>query len=88
MEDVINNPKHPYTFALLSAVPSFIKRRFRVEIRGDVPDPKNPPSGCRFHPRCPFAKDVCKREEPELVEVESEHYVACHHPISARFKNR
>ena len=81
VEDVINNPKHPYTAALLSAVPSFIKRRFKVEIRGDVPDPKNPPSGCRFHPRCPFAKDVCKREEPKLVEVEPEHYVACHYPI-------
>ena len=81
VEDVINNPKHPYTAALLSAVPSFIKRRFKVETRGDVPDPKNPPSGCRFHPRCPFAKDVCKREEPKLVEVEPEHYVACHYPI-------
>jgi len=82
VKDVINNPKHPYTFALLSAVPSFIKKRFKIEIRGDVPDPKNPPSGCRFHPRCPFAKDVCRLEEPELLEVEYDHYVACHYPLS------
>ncbi len=77
VDSVIENPLHPYTKALLSAVPSF-EKRIRFEIKGDVADPKNPPKGCRLHPRCPLAKDVCRREEPEMVEVEKNHFVACH----------
>jgi len=78
VDSVINDPKHPYTAALLSAVPSFVKKRFKVEIAGDVPDPKNPPSGCRFHPRCPFAQKICSEEEPKMEKVGEDHYVACH----------
>jgi peptide/nickel transport system ATP-binding protein len=80
-KDIIYRPSHPYTAALISAVPSFLKKEFRVEIKGDIADPRNPPSGCRYHPRCPFAAEECSRIEPELVEVEEGHYVACHRPL-------
>ncbi len=79
-EQVINNPLHPYTQALIDAVPSIIKRKRKKKIRilGELPDPRNPPQGCRFHPRCPYAKDICRNEEPKLVEVDKNHWVACH----------
>lgn len=67
-EELYKNPKHPYTEALMKGVP----------LRGEVPNPLNPPSGCRFHPRCPYTKHICRMEEPELREVDSLHYVACH----------
>jgi len=79
-EVIFSQPKHPYTVALLSAIPipdPKVKRK-RVELKGEVPSPINPPSGCRFHPRCPMAMDVCRKEEPELLEIEDEHIVACH----------
>ena len=84
-EEVINNPAHPYTLALIEAVPS-IKRRRRKEKRriivgGEVPNPINPPSGCRFHPRCPYATQICAQEEPKLGKVGPQHYAACHHPL-------
>ena len=84
-EEVINNPAHPYTLALIEAVPS-IKRRRRKEKRriivgGEVPNPINPPSGCRFHPRCPYATQICAQEEPKLERVGPQHYAACHHPL-------
>ena len=79
-ELIFSNPLHPYTTALLSAIPvpnPKIKRK-RIELRGEVPSSINIPPGCRFHPRCPYKEDICTKEEPQLVEVEKEHYVACH----------
>ena len=72
--------KHPYTKALLSAVPSMDKeaKRSSTALKGDVPSPMDPPSGCHFHTRCPFAEKRCSREIPELREVRPNHWVACH----------
>lgn len=77
---LLDTPKHPYTQALLSSVPIPNPRRKkdRIILRGDVPDPIEPPSGCRFHPRCPVAEDICSREEPPRVELEKEHFATCH----------
>jgi len=79
-EELYTGPRHPYTEALLSAVPSadpdyMIKR---LILPGDVPSPANPPSGCKFHPRCRYAKEVCSQEVPEWREVSHDHWVACH----------
>jgi peptide/nickel transport system ATP-binding protein len=74
------HPKHPYTEALLSAVPKPDPRvrSTPIVLEGDVADPANPPSGCYFHPRCRFAVDRCKSEAPQLREIEPEHFVSCH----------
>ncbi|WP_316204502.1 dipeptide ABC transporter ATP-binding protein [Bradyrhizobium sp. SZCCHNS3051] len=75
-----STPKHPYTEALLSAVPipdPSVKRK-RVRLKGEVPSPINPPSGCHFHTRCPIAKDVCSKEVPPLKASAEGHLVACH----------
>ena len=74
------NPRHPYTEALLAAVPlpDPSITRTRVHVSGDVPSPINPPSGCHFHPRCPIAEARCRVEKPELREVGTGHQVACH----------
>ncbi len=79
-EDIYENPKHPYTQALLSAMPSMDpdQRTENAPIVGDPPNPIDLPSGCRFHTRCPFAEDVCRNQEPELREVQSQYLVACH----------
>jgi oligopeptide/dipeptide ABC transporter ATP-binding protein len=82
-EQIYRNPKHPYTQALLSAVPEPDpqKRSSRIALPGEVPSPINPPPGCPFHPRCPLAIEVCRREVPPLVRhegCEPEHHVACH----------
>jgi len=75
------SPKHPYTQALLSAIPiarPSDQKRTRVMLTGDVPSPINPPSGCRFHTRCPYAEARCKAIEPPLIDVGGGHHVACH----------
>ncbi|MBV7327700.1 ATP-binding cassette domain-containing protein [Chloroflexi bacterium TSY] len=79
-EELYGNPLHPYTEALLSAVPKPDPRNpsKRVPLRGQVPDPSNPPDGCYFHPRCPYAKDVCQTETPQLREVQPDRFVSCH----------
>ncbi|MCD6420397.1 MAG: ABC transporter ATP-binding protein [Synergistetes bacterium] len=79
-KNLFDKPLHPYTKALISAVPvpnpDF--RKHRIILQGDVPSPANPPQGCRFHPRCPNAMDACRTQEPQMVEVEDGHFVACH----------
>jgi oligopeptide transport system ATP-binding protein len=78
--EMYKNPKHPYTQALLSAIPEAdptIKKE-RILLKGDVPSPINPPSGCRFHTRCPKAMDICKTQEPTFVDSGDGHFVACH----------
>jgi len=79
-EELFLRPRHPYTEALLSAVPvpDPDYQAERIILQGDVPSPVNPPKGCRFHPRCLYAKDICSKETPELVDLGGEHYVACH----------
>ncbi len=78
--DIFLAPKHPYTQALLSAVPipEPGAGRTRIVLKGDVPSPINPPSGCRFHTRCPHAFDRCRTEVPGLDAVGSGHFAACH----------
>lgn len=81
-DELYGNPLHPYTQALLSAVPipdpKIDRQRKRILLTGDVPSPVNPPRGCHFHPRCQVATDICREQEPELKNVGSDHWVACH----------
>jgi len=79
-DDLFDSPMHPYTFALLSAIPDadVNKSPDRILLPGDVPSPIDPPEGCRFHPRCPFAQGLCSKEIPELEEIGDGHKVACH----------
>ena len=79
-EELFRNPLHPYTQALMSAIPVPNPRlkRQRTILKGDVPSPLNPPKGCRFHPRCPVAIEICSHVEPAFLEVSPDHWVACH----------
>jgi peptide/nickel transport system ATP-binding protein len=79
-EELYHLPKHPYTAALMAAVPVADPRinSGNVELKGEVPSPANPPSGCYFHPRCEFAVDACRTQTPVLREITSNHFVACH----------
>ena len=79
VKDIFNNPRHPYTKALMSAIPIPGQRREdRIILKGNVPTPINPPSGCRFHPRCYDCKPECAEDEPMSVEVGKDHFVSCH----------
>jgi peptide/nickel transport system ATP-binding protein len=79
-EEIYGSPRHPYTRALLSAVPVAEpgRKRERIALGGDVPSPVVPPAGCAFHPRCPHAQEICRRETPKLEKGAREHAVACH----------
>ncbi len=85
-EELYTRPIMPYTEALLSAVPipdpDLAEKRERIVLEGDVPSPINPPSGCRFHPRCRYATDICREVEPPLVDYGNAHLAACHHPLN------
>src|SRR5699024_3877665 len=77
---LFDNPKHPYTQALLSAIPipDPTKKINRILLKGDIPSPANPPSRCKFHTRCMYAKHICKEQVPEFKDLGGEHFVACH----------
>lgn len=79
-DELFGHPRHPYTEALLSAkpIPDPRRKSKRIILGGEVANPANPPSGCYFHPRCRFAKDICKQEAPPYVEVGPDHFAACH----------
>jgi len=80
IEKIVYEPLHPYTKALINAVPTPdpTAERISVVIKGEIPSPVNPPSGCRFHTRCPVVMDICSKEEPPLIGIGKEHLVACH----------
>jgi oligopeptide/dipeptide ABC transporter ATP-binding protein len=85
-EELYQRPIMPYTEALLSAVPipdpDLARARKRIVLEGDVPSPINPPTGCRFHPRCRYASQICREVEPPLVDYGNGHLAACHHPLN------
>jgi oligopeptide/dipeptide ABC transporter ATP-binding protein len=78
--ELFKSPAHPYTQALLSAIPNPDPKgkKKRIILTGDIASAINPPAGCRFHPRCPFAMDICSKEKPQIVDVEPDHLTTCH----------
>jgi peptide/nickel transport system ATP-binding protein len=80
--DIFKRPQHPYTVALMSAFPSIKGEKTElVVVAGEPPDLLFPPSGCRFHPRCPYATEICRQEQPPFADKGAEHYVACWNPV-------
>lgn len=80
-EELFKNPVHPYTKALLNSIPKIGEKKLVSEkdvLEGDIPSPVNPPSGCTFHTRCPFAQEICKKECPQMRALNDSHHVACH----------
>ena len=79
-KDIFDNPLHPYTKALFSAIPNPDPdaKMQRIPLNGDIPSPANPPKGCKFHTRCPYAMEICKTEKPKYKEYEKGHFAACH----------
>lgn len=78
LEDIFHHTAHPYTKGLFESIPSLKKDMKRLKpIKGLMPDPRNLPEGCSFSPRCPYAKDACNRENPEISEITSGHFVKC-----------
>jgi peptide/nickel transport system ATP-binding protein len=76
-QTIFENPLHPYTKALMESLPRLGDKTQRTGIRGQPPDLRYPPPGCRFHSRCPYSKPICQKEEPKLIEIEQDHYVSC-----------
>lgn len=86
-QQIFSSVKHPYTEALLQAVPipdPALRKKERIILRGELPNPANPPKGCAFHTRCPYATERCQQEQPQLTEVEAGHYATCHYPLDKR----
>lgn len=81
--ELTSQPAHPYTKSLISAIPipdpQTSRKKKRIVLEGDVPSPLNPPSGCRFRTRCPYATEICAKEEPKLRQIGNGHFAACHH---------
>jgi len=82
-DDIFYRTSHPYTRLLMNVVPSVEPKNKKDKVipKGEIPNPINPPSGCLFHPRCPYAKSICKEKEPDMVEVNEGHWVKCHFPL-------
>lgn len=84
-DSIYQSPAHPYTLGLISTIPTIEgggqAREGRIGLSGELPSPLNPPSGCRFRTRCPYAQDKCAKDEPQLHQIEHNHYVACHFPL-------
>ncbi len=82
-KELFASPRHPYTHALLSAIPQPDPTRKieRILLKGDIPSPANPPSGCKFHTRCPHARELCSESIPEFKDIGDSHFVACHYPL-------
>ena len=81
-DEIYESPLHPYTKALISSIPipdpKVERTRERIVLKGEVPSPLNPPSGCPFHTRCPLKEERCEIETPQLVQISDDHHVACH----------
>ena len=95
VDELFERPIHPYSEALLSAIPEIETGdsngrppRARIVLEGEVPSPIHPPSGCRFHPRCRYATDICRTERPTLTRYGNNHLAACHHPLGGRDDDR
>ena len=94
-DDLFAHPIHPYTEALLSAIPAIetddadgVAPRERIVLEGEVPSPINPPAGCRFHPRCAYATEICRVERPPLKPHGNGRFAACHHPLDEHHRER